>query len=88
MEAKGEISEGSFTSVVTLVQKCHENIPEKYVLPPLQRPNPSLVDHISTSLPVIDLSMVNHPAKRSQLIDEVRSACKTLGFFQVFHLCK
>lgn len=75
--------DSSFTSVMALTIECQKNIPEQYVLPPLQRPNMSLTDHIPTSLPVIDLSMINHPAHRSQVIDEVRAACKQLCFFQV-----
>ncbi|KAJ9565559.1 hypothetical protein OSB04_001525 [Centaurea solstitialis] len=81
MERKGDCS---FTSVMTL-SKRDQNIPERYVLPPLQRPNPTHNHHISTSLPVIDLSMLNQPARRSQIIDEVGAACKRLGFFQVIN---
>nr|GEV91080.1 reverse transcriptase domain-containing protein [Tanacetum cinerariifolium] len=60
-------------------------MPEQYVLPPLQPPNMSLTDHLPTSLPLIDLSMINHPAHRSQVIDEVHAACKQLGFFQALY---
>ncbi|CAH1448172.1 unnamed protein product [Lactuca virosa] len=85
MEAKGETSDTSFTSVTTLTPKCREKIPQQYVLPPLQRPNRSLTHHISTKLPIIDLSMLNHSANRSQLINQVHAACKNLGFFQVIN---
>ncbi|XP_076927592.1 2-oxoglutarate-dependent dioxygenase 21, chloroplastic-like [Bidens hawaiensis] len=68
METKRDTS---FTSVVALDEKRQQNIPQQYVLPPSQRPSPTPVDHISTSLPVIDLSMMYHPAYRSQLIDQV-----------------
>nr|XP_043622504.1 flavanone 3-dioxygenase 3-like [Erigeron canadensis] len=85
MEAKREMSYDSFTSVMALNQKCEENIPERYILPPMQRPDPSLVDHISSGLPIIDLLMLKHPAHKSQLIDEVHAACKKLGFFQVIN---
>ncbi|PWA93349.1 protein DMR6-LIKE OXYGENASE 1 [Artemisia annua] len=77
--------DSSFTSVMALTLERQKNIPEQYVLPPLQRPNMSLTDHIPTSLPLIDLSMINHPAHRSQVIDEVHAACKQLGFFQVIN---
>ncbi|MFS7942418.1 putative flavanone 3-dioxygenase [Helianthus anomalus] len=80
MEAKG--SDTSFTSVMTLTEKCQQNIPEQYVLPPSQRPNPTLVP---TSLPVIDLSMMDHPPHRSQLILQLHAACNQLGFFQVIN---
>ncbi|MFS8006746.1 putative isopenicillin N synthase [Helianthus anomalus] len=76
MEAKGDTS---FTSVMALTEKCLQNIPEHYVLPPSQRPNPTL---FPTSLPVIDLSMMGHPAHRSQLILQLHAACcNQLGFF-------
>ena len=80
MKEQGEIS---FTSAMTLALECGENIPERYVQPLLQRPNPTLMDHPSTSLPVVDLSSLNDPLHRSQAIDEIRAACNKLGFFQV-----
>ncbi|KAK9076511.1 hypothetical protein SSX86_004845 [Deinandra increscens subsp. villosa] len=82
MEAKGDTS---FTSVMAITETCQQNIPQQYVLPRSQRPNTTLVDQISTSLPVIDLSMLDHPAHRSQLILQVHTACNQLGFFQVIN---
>ncbi|XP_076927596.1 flavanone 3-dioxygenase 3-like [Bidens hawaiensis] len=82
MEAKGD---SSFTSVTSLTKKFQQNIPQQYVLPPSQRPNPTLAGHISTSLPVIDLSMMDHPAHKSKLINQVHDACSQLGFFQVIN---
>ncbi|KAI3498423.1 hypothetical protein L1887_34198 [Cichorium endivia] len=80
-----EISECSFISAMTLTLDHDENIPERYVLPLLQRPNPSLMDHPSTNLPVIDLSLLNDPLRRSQAINEIHAACNKLGFFQVIN---
>ncbi|KAK9055892.1 hypothetical protein SSX86_026979 [Deinandra increscens subsp. villosa] len=85
METNREISNSSFTSVMAFSHKCQQNIPERYVLPPLERPNTSHADNLPTNLPVIDLSKMNHPAHRSQLINEVRAACNQLGFFQVIN---
>ncbi|KAD5316929.1 hypothetical protein R6Q59_032156 [Mikania micrantha] len=85
MEAEREISDSSFTSVMELTKNCQQNIPEHYVLPPFQRPNPSLNDHIYPILPVIDLSMMDDPAHRSQLIDKFQFACNQLGSFQVIN---
>ncbi|KAL8207965.1 hypothetical protein R6Q57_007377 [Mikania cordata] len=85
MEAKREIPDGSFTSVMALTQKCQKIIPQSYVLPPSQRTHPSLANHISTRLPVIDLSLMDHPAHRSQLVNQVHEACSQLGFFQVIN---
>ncbi|XP_076927597.1 flavanone 3-dioxygenase 3-like [Bidens hawaiensis] len=81
MESKGDIS---FTSVMAVTQTCQQNIPQQYVLPP-QRPKSTFVDQTFTILPVIDLSMIDHPAHRSQLIDQVHAACNQLGFFQVIN---
>ncbi|KVH97174.1 hypothetical protein Ccrd_000734 [Cynara cardunculus var. scolymus] len=85
MKEQGEISEGSFTSAMTLALQGGENIPERYVLPSLQRPNLSLLGHPSISLPVIDLSSLNDPLLRSQAVDEIHAACNKLGFFQVIN---
>ncbi|MFS7931153.1 putative flavanone 3-dioxygenase [Helianthus anomalus] len=85
MGIKREKSDCSFTSVMALIQKYQHNIPERYVLPPFQRPNPSRVDQISNNHPVIDLSKMNHPAHRSRIINEVRTACNQLGYFQVIN---
>lgn len=83
MEAKGDVSDSSFTSVTSLTLKCPKKIPQQYVLPSFQRSNHSLLDHISTEFPIIDLSMLNHPAHMPKLVNEVGAACKKLGFFQV-----
>ncbi|CAI9286265.1 unnamed protein product [Lactuca saligna] len=83
MEAKEDESDSSFTSVTSLTLKGPKNIPQQYVLPSFQRSNHSLLNHISTEFPIIDLSMLNHPAHMPKLINEVGAAYKKLGFFQV-----
>ncbi|KAL7599336.1 hypothetical protein Lser_V15G25331 [Lactuca serriola] len=85
MEAKGNVSDSSFTSVTSLTLKSPKKIPQQYVLPSFQRSNHSLLDHISTEFPIIDLSILNHPAHMPKLINEVGAACKKLGFFQVIN---
>ncbi|KAM7476250.1 hypothetical protein LguiB_023493 [Lonicera macranthoides] len=85
MKEEREIPDSSFTSAMTLAQMGLPNVPSRYVLPPSQRPRPGLILHPSTTLPIIDLSCLNNPSLRSQTIDQVRIACKDLGFFQVMN---
>ncbi|XP_039070313.1 flavanone 3-dioxygenase 3-like [Hibiscus syriacus] len=80
MEGKGESSNKSFTSVMALTKMRVPRVPPRYVLPPSQRPNPML--DLTTTLPIIDLSTLQHPAQRSLALDKIQSACKELGFFQ------
>nr|XP_043625765.1 flavanone 3-dioxygenase 3-like [Erigeron canadensis] len=77
-----------FTSAMQL--EGGKNIPQRYILPPLQRPNINNNDFSSSSssttiIPVIDLSLLNDPLTRSQTINEIRSACDKLGIFQVIN---
>ncbi|PON58816.1 Non-heme dioxygenase N-terminal domain containing protein [Parasponia andersonii] len=83
-------SESSFTSAMALTQSGALHVPQHYVLPPSQRPNiyPTNVlinPSCTTSLPIIDLSSLQNPSLRSQVIDEIRIACKEIGFFQLIH---
>uniref|UniRef100_A0A7N0T0J6 Fe2OG dioxygenase domain-containing protein n=1 Tax=Kalanchoe fedtschenkoi TaxID=63787 RepID=A0A7N0T0J6_KALFE len=57
-------------------------VPERYVLPPSQRPNPRHFgpDASPATLPVIDLAQCSD---QSQLLHQVRKACNDIGFFQV-----
>ncbi|OMP00754.1 Oxoglutarate/iron-dependent dioxygenase [Corchorus olitorius] len=57
------------------------HVPQRYVLPPSQRPNPTL--DLTTTLPIVDLSSLHNASQRSQTLDNIQSACKELGFFQV-----
>lgn len=80
----GDGNENSFTSAMTLTQLGVAHVPECYALPPPQRPNPTTLEYPSTTFPIIDLSSLQHPSLRSQMIHEIRIACKETGFFQVF----
>lgn len=77
-------SKALFTSAMTLTQSGITHVPQRYVLPPSQRPNPTPSCPSTTNLPVIDLSSLLNPSLRSHVIDEIRIACKERGFFQVY----
>ena len=84
MQGEGVSSNSSIlTSAVTLTQLGLSHVPQRYVLPSSQRPNRDQIVHPSTSLPIIDLSSLQHPTLRSRTIDDIRIACKEVGFFQV-----
>lgn len=85
MEQHGDCAT-SFTSVMSLEQQGVSFIPQRYVLPPSQRPSVNVP--ISTGdLPIIDLSTLKESSLRSQTINQIRSACKDNGFFQVIYTC-
>lgn len=71
---------GSFTSAMTLTEEELTCVPKRYILPPSLRPNCTLHN---TCLPIVDLSYLQYPHLRSQIIQEVHLACKKFGFFQV-----
>ncbi|XP_059650999.1 flavanone 3-dioxygenase 3 [Cornus florida] len=85
MAEKRVIPADTFTSVMSLAKMGVPLLPEQFVLPPSQRPNPSLSLQPFIALPTIDVSSLNHPSRRSRVVDEVRVACKELGFFQVIN---
>ncbi|XP_037495836.1 flavanone 3-dioxygenase 3 [Jatropha curcas] len=37
------------------------------------------------TLPIVDLSLLHHPSLRSHVINEIRTACSSIGFFQVIN---
>ncbi|KAJ1443654.1 Oxoglutarate/iron-dependent dioxygenase [Sesbania bispinosa] len=82
MEQKRD-SACSFTSAMSLDQQGVSSIPQRYVLPPSQRPSPHVPT--PTTLPIIDLSTLIDQSLRSQVINEIRIACKEVGFFQVIN---
>ncbi|WCJ23029.1 2-oxoglutarate (2OG) and Fe(II)-dependent oxygenase superfamily protein [Euphorbia peplus] len=84
MEGRGESSQTPFTSAINLTKSGATQVPERYVLPPSDRPNPALTPSDIT-LPIIDLSALYHPSSRSHLIDQIRSACMETGSFQVIN---
>ncbi|KAL6289914.1 hypothetical protein ACE6H2_007424 [Prunus campanulata] len=75
-------TKASFTSALTLTQSGLPHVPQRYVLPPSQRPNPSS-SRLSTTLPIVDLSSLQSPSLRPQIINNIRMASKEIGFFQV-----
>lgn len=83
MQKEGETSDTSFTSTMTLTKMGLSNVPQRYILPPSQRPNPGLGIHSTNTLPIINLSNLNNPSLRARTIDDIRTACRELGFFQV-----
>lgn len=63
------------------------SIPKFFVHPPetlsdLKKPSLSAT---SISIPIIDLSNINSPSDRPNLVDQVSDAAKTWGFFQVIN---
>ncbi|ESQ39113.1 hypothetical protein EUTSA_v10001518mg [Eutrema salsugineum] len=76
----------SFTSAMTLNNSGVPQVPDRYVLPPSQRPAlGSSTSTRETTLPVIDLSLLHQPLLRSRAIHEINMACKEFGFFQVIN---
>nr|GMD65135.1 protein DMR6-LIKE OXYGENASE 2-like [Ipomoea batatas]GMD71645.1 protein DMR6-LIKE OXYGENASE 2-like [Ipomoea batatas] len=84
MESSALASASSFTSATTLTGRGLSHLPKSYILPPSERPNCALSTN-SSNLPIIDLSSLQHPLLRSRVVQEVRLACKELGFFQVIN---
>ena len=85
MQQEGETSDTSFTSTMTLTKMGLSNVPQRFILPPSQRPNSGLGHHSTTNLPIIDLSNLNNPSHRARTIDDISTTCKKLGFFQVIY---
>lgn len=75
-------TKASFTSALTLTKLGVPHVPQRYVLPPSLRPNPSS-SRLSTTLPIVDLSSLQSPSLRPQIINNIRMASKEIGFFQV-----
>lgn len=84
-ETKKSLLDDSFTSAMTLTNSGVPQVPDRYVLPPAQRPalGSSIGTRDDTTLPVIDLSLLHQPLLRSRAIHEINMACKEFGFFQV-----
>ncbi|XP_002526463.2 flavanone 3-dioxygenase 3 [Ricinus communis] len=83
MEGEGESSLASFTSAMNLTKSGALHVPDRYVLPPSYRPTSGLSPSIT--LPIVDLSSIYHSSLRSHVINEIQSACKKFGFFQVIN---
>lgn len=72
----------SFTCVMSLDQQGVSSIPERYVLPASQRPNPNL-HQFFTNIPIIDMSSLHEPSLRSQTLHNIASFSKEFGVFLV-----
>ncbi|CAM8917970.1 unnamed protein product [Rhodiola kirilowii] len=59
----------------------HKSIPSSYVRPDLDRSRLSEVSQID-NVPIIDLGCEN----RALIVEQIRHACSTFGFFQVPNL--
>ncbi|KAF8099711.1 hypothetical protein N665_0238s0039 [Sinapis alba] len=86
-ETKKSLLDESFTSAMTLTNSGVPQVPDRYILPPSQRPalGSSIGTRDDTTLPVIDLSLLHQPLLRSRAIHEINMACKEFGFFQVIN---
>ncbi|KAM5554691.1 flavanone 3-dioxygenase 3-like [Rosa sericea] len=77
-------SSSSFTSALTLTQLGVAHVPQRYVLPPSQRPSP--YPNLSTiALPILDLSSLKSSSLRPHVINNIQTACREIGFFQVIN---
>ncbi|KAL1535787.1 flavanone 3-dioxygenase 3-like [Salvia divinorum] len=75
-----------FTSTMTLAQMGVSSVPECYILPPADRPTlEQTPPFLFSALPVIDLSSLENPVLRPQVIEQVHMACKEFGGFQVIN---
>lgn len=80
-----DTSASTFMSATALSQMGMSSVPECYILPQSKRPNQDQGPHCPIKpLPVIDLSSLENPFRRSQVIEELHEACKELGSFQVY----
>uniref|UniRef100_A0A2N9IXP2 Fe2OG dioxygenase domain-containing protein n=1 Tax=Fagus sylvatica TaxID=28930 RepID=A0A2N9IXP2_FAGSY len=63
------------------------SIPRFFVHPPdtLDLKKPTSQTCTKKTIPVIDLSLFNTPTKRHQLVEQIREATSTWGFFQVIN---
>ncbi|KAL6130638.1 hypothetical protein ACLB2K_069017 [Fragaria x ananassa] len=74
----------SFTSALTLSQLGDAHVPQRYVLPPSQQPIRPSYPNLST-LPILDLSSLQSSSLRPHVINNIQTACKEIGFFQVIN---
>ncbi|KAK6804307.1 hypothetical protein RDI58_002091 [Solanum bulbocastanum] len=82
MDKSSATPNDSFTSAITLTEEGLTCIPKRYIVPSSLHPNGTL-SNSNTCLPIVDLSLLQHPLLRPQIIQQVHLACKELGFFQV-----
>lgn len=78
--------EESKMGVKGLAESGITSIPNMFIHPPevlstLKKPT----SHTKKAIPLIDLSNLNVPAKRHQLVEQIREATSSWGFFQVIN---
>ncbi|KAJ8547263.1 hypothetical protein K7X08_010849 [Anisodus acutangulus] len=67
-----------------LVDAGITEVPQIFILPPKNRPESSDTCETQFTFPVIDLEGINEdPIKHKEIVDKVRDASETWGFFQV-----
>ncbi|XP_054781887.1 flavanone 3-dioxygenase 3-like [Prosopis cineraria] len=79
----GATRDSSFTCVMELDRQGVSSIPQRYVLPSSQQPNPNV--QISNTIPIIDLSSLQDQSLRSRTLHDIRAACQELGVFLVIN---
>ncbi|CAN7021094.1 unnamed protein product [Brassica oleracea var. botrytis] len=85
-ETMKSLLDDSFESAMTLTNSGAPQVPDRYVLPPSQRPAlGSSLGTIETTLPIIDLSLLHEPLLRSSVVRDINMACKEFGLFQVIN---
>ncbi|XP_058086156.1 flavanone 3-dioxygenase 3-like [Magnolia sinica] len=75
----------SFISPMSLKDTGMSHIPTCYIVPQSQRSTPNLNLHLTNTLPIVDLASLHHKSQRPKVIDEIRAACRKMGFFQVIN---
>ncbi|CAI9101233.1 OLC1v1038507C1 [Oldenlandia corymbosa var. corymbosa] len=79
------ITTSTFTGVMELSKMGAASVPSSYILPPAYRPNLGTINDPEPHLAPIDMSLFQQPHRRPQILEEIRLACKELGFFQVIN---
>nr|KYP49749.1 Protein SRG1 [Cajanus cajan] len=75
-------SSSSFSTLDTAQEKGLSCVPQQYVISTLHRPNLAPKEYANVA--VIDVAALkNGSATRSRVVQEIRDACRRLGFFQV-----
>lgn len=62
-----------------------DKLPRMFVFPEEDRGLPEDGAGTGLQVPVIDIANIDNPAQRLEVVDQVREAAKTWGFFQVVH---
>ncbi|KAJ0966659.1 hypothetical protein J5N97_023576 [Dioscorea zingiberensis] len=79
------VREGKFMKGVRhLCENGITEVPKRYIFPISDRsPKPKIISGDNITLPVIDLSLLQTPNHRFQVLESLSNACKNYGFFRV-----